>query len=242
MPPKNTLSARDIEVVAAAFQCLKTPPDIDWDKLAEKAGYKNGQSARACFQDIKKRLRSTAGDETDTTTFIPPISNISQATLASNTNKKPTVSRKRKQPHSPTSSSATPSSSSPTADSDNETTAPPTKKPKITKATKTKTKTTTASKATRVKEPVISTLETEEDINNAKAIAAGRARYTADKLAAEVKMEEQDERDYPVVGAEERDDAEDAEPMGMNIDEGEDEGPTAYDLVKNEVIGEGVEI
>jgi hypothetical protein len=28
MPPKNTLSARDIEVVAAAFQCLKTPPDV----------------------------------------------------------------------------------------------------------------------------------------------------------------------------------------------------------------------
>jgi hypothetical protein len=55
-------------------------------------------------------------------------------------------------------------------------------------------------------------------------------------------MEEQDKRDCPVVGAEEGDDAEDAEPMGMNIDEGEDEGLTAYDLVKNEVFGEGVEI
>ncbi|KAI4843105.1 hypothetical protein E4T44_06926 [Aureobasidium sp. EXF-8845] len=229
MPPKSTLSARDIEVVAAAFQCLKTPPDIDWDKLAEKAGYKNGPSARACFQDIKKRLRSTAGDET--------------ATPATNTNnRKPTVPRKRKQPQSPSSSSATLTSSSPTADSDNETNAPPTKKPRITKATKAKS--TTASKVTRAKkQPAISTPETEEDINNAKAIAAGRARYAADKLAAEIKMEEQDERDYSVVGAEERDDAEDdAEPMGMNIDEGEDEGPTAYDLVKNEVFGEGVEI
>lgn len=55
-------------------------------------------------------------------------------------------------------------------------------------------------------------------------------------------MEEQDGRDYPVVGAEEGDDAEDAEPIGMNIDEGEDEGPTAYNLVKNEVFGEEVEI
>lgn len=55
-------------------------------------------------------------------------------------------------------------------------------------------------------------------------------------------MEEQDERDYPVIGAEEREDAEDAESMGMNMDEGEDKGPTAYDLVKNEVFGEGVEI
>jgi hypothetical protein len=168
---------------------------------------------------------------------MPPISNILQATPTTTT-KKSTVNKKREQPHSPSSSSATLTSSSPTADSDNETTAsPPTKKPKTTK-----TKTTTASKASRAKKPVISTPETEEDINNAKAIAAGRARYAADKLAAEIKMEEQDGKDYPIVSAEEGDDAEDAEPKGLNIDEGEDEGPTAYGLVKKEVFGEGVEI
>jgi hypothetical protein len=86
MPPKDTLSARDVEVVAAAFQCLKIPPDvrhirypsitiltskkqIDWDKLAGKAGYKNGQSARACFQDIKKKLRNTAGEDAGKSAF-----------------------------------------------------------------------------------------------------------------------------------------------------------------------------
>lgn len=30
--------------------------------------------------------------------------------------------------------------------------------------------------------------------------------------------------------------------MGMNIDSGEDEGLTAYELVKNEVSSEGVEV
>jgi hypothetical protein len=30
MPPKNALSARDVEVVAAAFQCLKTPPEVSF--------------------------------------------------------------------------------------------------------------------------------------------------------------------------------------------------------------------
>jgi len=30
--------------------------------------------------------------------------------------------------------------------------------------------------------------------------------------------------------------------VGMNVDSGEDEGLTAYELVKNEVFGEGVEI
>ncbi|CAD0083995.1 unnamed protein product [Aureobasidium vineae] len=129
MPPKSTLTQRDVE--------------IDWDKLAAKVGYKNAQSARACFQETKKRMRAMNDNADDENT----------------------------------------------------------------------------------KKPVISTPETEEDVHNAKAIAAGRARYAADKLAAEVKKEVDDE-----------------EPLGMNIDSGEDEGLIAYELVKNEVFGEGVEV
>lgn len=30
MPPKNALSARDVEVLAAAFHCLKTPPEVSF--------------------------------------------------------------------------------------------------------------------------------------------------------------------------------------------------------------------
>ncbi|KAG9604810.1 hypothetical protein KCU77_g1089, partial [Aureobasidium melanogenum] len=207
MPPKNALSARDVEVLAAAFQCLKTPPEIDFDKLAERAGYKNGQSARACFQDIKKKLRAS-GNDVD----------------VENANKKPTIaiSRKRKQLSSPSdSSSMTLASSSPPINSDDETNAP---SKKMIKA-----------RGTKAKKAVIGTPETEEDIHNAKAIAAGRARYTADKLAAEIKKEEVDRHwvDEEVC---------DGEPLGMNIDEGEDEGLTAYQLVKNEVFGEGVEV
>ncbi|KAG9664159.1 hypothetical protein KCU64_g856, partial [Aureobasidium melanogenum] len=207
MPPKNALSARDVEVLAAAFQCLKTPPEIDFDKLAERAGYKNGQSARACFQDIKKKLRA-AGNDVD----------------GDNANKNPTIakSRKRKQLSSPSdSSSMTLASSSPPVNSDDETNAPAKKKSKA--------------RGTKAKKAAISTPETEQDIHNAKAIAAGRARYTAGKLAAEIKKEEEDEHwvDEEVC---------DGEPLGMNIDDGEDEGLTAYQLVKNEVFGEGVEV
>jgi hypothetical protein len=141
--------------------------------------------------------------------------------------KNPPNSRKRKQVSSPPgSSSATLGSSSPPPNSDDETSTRPLKKPK------TKAKSTTTSRA---KKPVISTRETEEDINNAKAIAAGRARYAADKLAAEMKKEDGEE--HPVDDAE----GEDEEPSGMNIDSGEDEGLTAYELVKQEVFGEDVE-
>ncbi|KAG9563331.1 hypothetical protein KCU71_g1751, partial [Aureobasidium melanogenum] len=206
MPPKNALSSRDVEVLAAAFQCLKTPPEIDFDKLAERAGYKNGQSARACFQDIKKKLRA-AGNDLD----------------GDNADKKPTINKsgKRKQVSSPSdSSSMTLASSSPPVNSDDETNAPPKRKSRA--------------RSSKSKNTIISTPETEDDIHNAKAIAAGRARYTADKLAAEIKKEEDEHWiDEEVC---------DREPIGMNIDDGEDEGLTAYQLVKNEVFGEGVEV
>jgi hypothetical protein len=121
MAPSSALSARDVEVLAAAFQSLKTPPEvrqstfvpdsilgslfpdqfrcstrsplfhcptytssllfsktvskqtsnhshfekqIDYEKLAEKANYKNASSARACFQEVKKKLRIAAGNDT----------------------------------------------------------------------------------------------------------------------------------------------------------------------------------
>lgn len=44
-------------------ELITTPSkQIDYDRLAEKAGYKNGSSARACFQDIKKKLRASGND------------------------------------------------------------------------------------------------------------------------------------------------------------------------------------
>lgn len=112
-------------------------------------------------------------------------------------------------------------SSSPPIDSDDEVLAPPRKRSKA--------------RATKSKTSVISPPETEEEIHNAKAIAAGRARYAADKLAAEIKKGE-------VEDAADEEGVCDGEPLGMNIDSGEDEGLTAYELVKNEAFVDGVEV
>lgn len=151
-----------------------------------------------------------------------PLSSLSSLIHAT-ANKKPTAakSRKRKQLASPADSSPMSlAGSSPPINSDDETNAPAKKKSKA--------------RGTKSKKAIATTPETEEDICNAKAIAAGRARYTADKLAAEIKKEANDDDDGAWV--------DEAEPLGMNIDEGEDEGLTAYQLVKNEVLGEGVEV
>ncbi|KAI5206397.1 hypothetical protein E4T39_02449 [Aureobasidium subglaciale] len=231
MPPKIVgLSQRDTEVVAAAFQCLKTAPEIDYDKLAVKAGYKNGSSARACFQEVKKKLYAHESNNSSSTPA---------PTTTTTTTKKRAPVKKRKQ--------LSPEDGSSPTDSDNE---PPAKKRRTSKAnfgddeesevTPVKNKDKPKSKPKGKKPRIISTPDTEEDKYNANAIAAGRARYAADKLAAEIKKEvvTDDDDEEVVVDA----DGEEEEPMNVNIDSGEDEGLTAHDLINNEIEGEDVEI
>ncbi|KAI1499248.1 hypothetical protein F5X99DRAFT_411269 [Biscogniauxia marginata] len=50
------LTQRDLEILAAAWNCFDSQPTINWDKLAEIAGFKNASSARACFLPIKKKV------------------------------------------------------------------------------------------------------------------------------------------------------------------------------------------
>ncbi|THW20077.1 hypothetical protein D6D02_01559 [Aureobasidium pullulans] len=204
MAPKN-FTQRDMDLMAAAFQSLKTPPEIDYNKLAEKAGYKNAATARVCFMDTKKKLFANDGDAAG-----PAVSK----------KRAPAKSNKRKQP--------TPDDSSPTLAGSS----PP---PELQTPMK-KIKSATPKRKTKAKQSLTpETEETDEDRINAKAIAAGRARYVADKLAAEVKVKvkvehpRHDEEDF------------DEESMGMNVDSGEDEGLTAVELIEKEVFGEGVE-
>ncbi|THX49893.1 hypothetical protein D6D06_08300 [Aureobasidium pullulans] len=202
MAPKN-FTQRDMDLMAAAFQSLKTPPEIDYNKLAEKAGYKNAATARVCFMDTKKKLFANDGDAA-----IPTVSK----------KRAPAKSNKRKQP--------TPDDSSPTLAGSS----PP---PEL-QTPKKKIKSTTPKRKTKAKQSLTpETEETDEDRINAKAIAAGRARYVADKLAAEVKVKVE----HPSHDEEELDE----ENMGMNVDSGEDEGLTAVELIEKEVFGEGVE-
>ncbi|KAI5196005.1 hypothetical protein AUEXF2481DRAFT_541025 [Aureobasidium subglaciale EXF-2481] len=211
------LSQRDTEVVAAAFQCLKTASEIDYDKLATMAGYKNGPSARACFREVKKKLLAQG-------------SNTPSSTTAPTATKKRASAKKRKQ--------SSPEDSSP-PDSNDEA---PAKKRRITKAKSDEDEEDEAAPLKnkykpkpKGKKPRISSPETEEDKHNANAIAAGRARYAADKLVAEIKKEVVSDDEEDAVDGEE-------EPMGMNIDSGEDEGMTAYDLINNEIEGDGIGI
>ncbi|THV78983.1 hypothetical protein D6D29_07248 [Aureobasidium pullulans] len=202
MAPKN-FTQRDMDLMAAAFQSLKTPPEIDYNKLAEKAGYKNAATARVCFMDTKKKLFANDGDA---------------AGAAVSKKRAPAKSNKRKQP--------TPDDSSPTLAGSS----PP---PELQTPMK-KIKSATPKRKTKAKQSLTpETEETDEDRINAKAIAAGRARYVADKLAAEVKVKVE----HPSHDEEEFDE----ENMGMNVDSGEDEGLTAVELIEKEVFGEGVE-
>ncbi|KAF2140827.1 uncharacterized protein K452DRAFT_298911 [Aplosporella prunicola CBS 121167] len=52
----SNLSARDLEVTALVWQCFKSDPSVDYEKLAQLANFKNAASASACWGTIKKKL------------------------------------------------------------------------------------------------------------------------------------------------------------------------------------------
>ncbi|GAM89464.1 hypothetical protein ANO11243_075020 [Dothideomycetidae sp. 11243] len=50
------LSPRELELLAIALKCAKSPLDIDWDKYTAMSKYKNTNSARTAFGYLKKKL------------------------------------------------------------------------------------------------------------------------------------------------------------------------------------------
>ncbi|KAF4311534.1 gpi transamidase component pig-u [Botryosphaeria dothidea] len=71
-PPKSaTLSPRDLEVAGKIWLCFKTEPQIDYQKLAQVAGFKNAASASACWGPIKKKLMGQVGDGKTSSTSTP---------------------------------------------------------------------------------------------------------------------------------------------------------------------------
>ncbi|RYP89368.1 hypothetical protein DL770_004430 [Monosporascus sp. CRB-9-2] len=61
MSGKKGLSARESELVAKAWQCLKTEPQIDFTKFAELCEYKNEATARVSWGAVRKKLSEAAG-------------------------------------------------------------------------------------------------------------------------------------------------------------------------------------
>ncbi|RYO80257.1 hypothetical protein DL766_007829 [Monosporascus sp. MC13-8B] len=61
MSGNKGLSARDSELVAKAWRCLKTEPQIDFAKFAELCDYKNEATARASWSVVRKKLMEAAG-------------------------------------------------------------------------------------------------------------------------------------------------------------------------------------
>nr|OQO19770.1 hypothetical protein B0A51_13469 [Rachicladosporium sp. CCFEE 5018] len=52
---------RERSLIATAFECLKSKPDIDYETMAKKAGLKGTKSARDCFGPIMKKLMAGTG-------------------------------------------------------------------------------------------------------------------------------------------------------------------------------------
>ncbi|EQB48490.1 hypothetical protein GCG54_00003687 [Colletotrichum gloeosporioides] len=53
---KKPLTDRELEILKHAWSCMKTPPEIDYPKLAEACGMTNPRSASNAWAAIKKKL------------------------------------------------------------------------------------------------------------------------------------------------------------------------------------------
>ncbi|KAK7920500.1 hypothetical protein PG985_008522 [Apiospora marii] len=64
-PPKAAGQPKATDLEARFFLIilsnLKSPPQVDWDKVAVQAGYMNGATAAVRFRQIKKRLGIDTG-------------------------------------------------------------------------------------------------------------------------------------------------------------------------------------
>ncbi|KAF9699181.1 hypothetical protein EKO04_003192 [Ascochyta lentis] len=70
MSNPNDLTAREMEVLAIAWQCMETEPKIDTHKLAQLTGYTPG-SASVTLGKIKRKLKNRASGITTSTPVTP---------------------------------------------------------------------------------------------------------------------------------------------------------------------------
>ncbi|KAH0277679.1 hypothetical protein KCU91_g3019, partial [Aureobasidium melanogenum] len=62
MAPTPSLTERENQLLIAIFQCLKTPPEVDLDKLAAISGYKTRASANTAFHKLKGKIGKAESD------------------------------------------------------------------------------------------------------------------------------------------------------------------------------------
>ncbi|XDG08160.1 hypothetical protein ABKA04_007775 [Annulohypoxylon sp. FPYF3050] len=60
---KNEITEREAKVLALAWQCFKTPPEIDYVKLARLAGYTNYKSVINVISAVKKKVAHSDSEE-----------------------------------------------------------------------------------------------------------------------------------------------------------------------------------
>ncbi|KAI1073532.1 hypothetical protein F5B20DRAFT_566651 [Whalleya microplaca] len=56
---KNALTDKEMHVLALAWRCFKTQPEVDYEKLAGLAGYANPRSVTNLLGGVKKKINAS---------------------------------------------------------------------------------------------------------------------------------------------------------------------------------------
>ncbi|KAI0130520.1 hypothetical protein BJ170DRAFT_693065 [Xylariales sp. AK1849] len=99
---KTSLTSRELELAGLIWQCFESEPKINYQKLKDLAGFKNANSASACWNPIKKKLMANAGAATNNDGATPkvktPAKRKSTATANGEEETPSKKSRSKKQP------------------------------------------------------------------------------------------------------------------------------------------------
>ncbi|KAI0018668.1 hypothetical protein F4780DRAFT_508888 [Xylariomycetidae sp. FL0641] len=95
------MNKRDVEIVIAAFQSLKSAPQIDFELLAQKANFKNAKVANTQWGTLKKKFGLVPGASTPAKSPEKKAPGTPKSTAG--------TPRKRKADHDPHNGMVTPS-------------------------------------------------------------------------------------------------------------------------------------
>ncbi|CAI6336013.1 unnamed protein product [Periconia digitata] len=65
------LSSREMEVLAMAWHCMDQEPKVDFQKLANLAGYKTKESAGVTFRNVMKKIKNSVPTPSGGTASVP---------------------------------------------------------------------------------------------------------------------------------------------------------------------------
>ncbi|KAI5860945.1 hypothetical protein GGS23DRAFT_578075 [Durotheca rogersii] len=93
---KTEITEKESQVLALAWKCFKTNPEVDLNKLAKLAGYTNPRSVANVLSAVRKKIAASISEDAEGDSDSVPVTPVKRGPRAKGT--PASSSRKRKEP------------------------------------------------------------------------------------------------------------------------------------------------